>query len=109
MLAQTIRREKNRLTFYPPIFYLAGLSVGLCDARGAGFAFALIWAVNPALPNAQGFLTVYALLLVVFGHFYAWSGDLSAAYAGGLCFLPVLLSMLAKRPLTIFTRKGSRG
>lgn len=109
VLAQAVRREKNRLTFYPPIFYLAGLSVGLCDARGAAFAFVLIWAVNPALPNAQAFLAVYALLMVAFGHFFTGTGDLFAAYAGGLCFLPVLLSLLAKRPLAIFTRKGSRG
>ena len=60
------------------------------------------------MPNAQGFLTAYAVLMVVFGHFFA-AGDLSAMYAGVLCFLPVLLSMLAQRPLAIFTRKGSRG
>jgi hypothetical protein len=109
LLIQTVRREKNRVSFYPPIFYLAGLSIGLCDIRGALFAFILIWAINPALPNVQAFLSVYAVIMVAFGHYFAWSGDLSAAYAGVLCFLPVLLSLLARRPLTVFTRKGSRG
>jgi hypothetical protein len=108
LLIQTVRREKGRLSFYPPIFYLAGLSIGLCDVRSAVFAFALIWAINVGLPNAQGFLTVYAILMVVFGHFFAWSGDIAAAYAGVLCFTPVLLSLLAKRPLTVLTRKASR-
>jgi hypothetical protein len=108
LLIQTVRREKGRLSFYPPIFYLAGLSVGLCDIRGAAFAFALIWAVNSGLPNAQGFLTVYAILMVIFGHFFAWRSDIGAAYAGVVCFLPVLLSLLAKRPLTVFTRKSTR-
>jgi hypothetical protein len=108
LLIQTLRYERNKVTFYPPIFYLAGVSVGLCDIRGAAFAFALIWAVNPALPNAQGFLTVYAIMLVVFGHLFAGGGDLSAAYAGMLTFLPVLLSLLSNRPLTVFTRKATR-
>lgn len=108
LLIQTIRYERHRITFYPPIFYLAGVSVGLCDIRGAGFAFALIWAVNPALPNAQGFLTVYAIMMVAFGHFFAGGGDLSAAYAGILTFLPVLLSLLSNRPLTVFSRKATR-
>jgi hypothetical protein len=108
LLIQTVRYERNKVTFYPPIFYLAGLSVGLCDIRGAAFAFALIWAVNPALPNAQGFLTVYAIMLVAFGHFFAGGGDMSAAFAGALAFLPVLLSLLSNRPLTVFTRKATR-
>jgi hypothetical protein len=105
LLIQTVRYQGKKLTFFPPIFYLAGLSVGLCDIRGAAFAFVLIWAINPALPSAQTFLSVYAVLLVVFGHFFAWGGDLRAVYAGVLCFLPVLLSMLAKRPLVVFGRK----
>jgi hypothetical protein len=108
LLLQTLRYEKRRLSFFPPIFYLAGLSIGLCDIRGAAFAFALIWAFNAALPHAPAFLTVYALLLIVFGHLFSGQGDLSVVYAGVLCFLPVLLSLLAKRPLTVMTRKPSR-
>ncbi len=108
LLVQTLRYEKRRVTFYPPIFYLAGLSIGLCDVRAATFAFVMIWAINPALPNAQAFLTVYAAMMVIFGTLFAWSSDLSAMYAGVLCFLPVLLSLLAKRPLLIFARKSTR-
>lgn len=109
LLIQTVRHENGKFTFYPAIFYLAGLSVGLCDLRAAAFAFALIWAINPALPNAQGFLSVYALLIVAFGHLFAWQSDRSVMYAGALCFLPVLLSLLAKRPLIIPARKAVRG
>jgi hypothetical protein len=107
LVIQTVRYERYRLSFYPPIFYLAGLSVGLCDIRGALFAFVLIWAINGALPNAQGFLSVYSLLLVVFGHLFAWRGDLRAVFAGILCFTPVLLSLLTRRPLMIFSRKSA--
>ncbi len=107
LLIQTVRYEKNHLTFYPPIFYLAGLSVGLVDPWAALFAFALIWAFNAMFGNAQAFLTLYAILVVVFGHYFAGKGDLSALYAGILCFLPVLLSLMANRPLVVFSRKGT--
>ena len=107
LLVQTVRYEKRRFTFYPAIFFIAGLSVGLCDPRSAAFAFALVWSINAAFGNAQAFLTAYAVLIGVFGHFFSRLGDLSVIYAGFLCFLPVLLSLLANRPLVIFSRKGT--
>lgn len=108
LLIQTLRYEKNRFTFYPPVFYLAGLSVGLCSLWGAVFAFVMVWSINPALPNARSLLSVYALLMVVFGYLFGVRSDFRFVYAGVLCFLPVLLSLLANRPLNIFTRKGTR-
>jgi MFS family permease len=107
LLVQTVRYEKRRFTFYPAIFFIAGLSVGLCDPRSAAFAFALIWSINAAFGNAQAFLTGYAVLIALFGHLFSRLGDLSVIYAAFLCFLPVLLSLLANRPLVIFSRKGT--
>jgi hypothetical protein len=106
LLVQTIRYERSRLTFYPPIFYLAGLSVPLCEPAAAGFAFVAVWALNPAFGSAQAFLTVYAALMVAFGQYFAGLGDKTAIFAGLLCFLPVLLSLLANRPLIIMARKA---
>jgi hypothetical protein len=106
LLIQTIRHEHRRFTFYPPIFFLGGLSMILCEPFGALFAFILIWAFNPVLRNAQGFLTVYAILMLAFGEYFSGWGDKSSMFAGFLCFLPVLLSLLAQRPLVIFARKG---
>lgn len=108
VLLQTIRYEKKHLTFYPPIFYLAGLSLALCDPRGAAFAFVLIWAINSALPNAQAFLTSYAVVIGVFGYFFSRSITIPVLLAATLCFLPVLLSLLANRQLMVFTRKAAR-
>jgi MFS family permease len=109
LVIQTTRYERGRLTFYPPIFYLAGVTLGLCDWRAALFAFALIWAINPGIGSAQGFLTVYAALVMVFGILVFRSGGMLAAIlAGVFCFLPALLSLLAKRPLIIMSRKASR-
>jgi hypothetical protein len=108
LVVQTIRYERKRLTFYPPIFYLAGLSVALCEPAGAGFAFAAIWAINPMFSSAQGFLTLYAVLMVAFGQYFSGVGNKSSIFAGVLCFLPALLSLLADRPLVILARKATR-
>jgi hypothetical protein len=108
LLVQTMRREKERLSFFPPVFYLGGLSLALCDLPGAAFAFVLIWAVNPSLPNARVFLSLYAVLLLGFGRFFGGAGTQAVLLAAGLTFLPVLLSLLANRPLTVFARKAHR-
>jgi hypothetical protein len=108
VVVQTVRYERHRLLFFAPIFFLFGLSNGLCGLETAGFAFVLIWAVNPMLKNPQGFLSVYALLVGGFGFFFLETNyELSIATLV-FCFLPVLLSLLAQRPLVLFTRKSTR-
>jgi hypothetical protein len=109
LLIQVIRRERGHLSFYAPIFYLAGMSVALCGPWAALFAFLLVWAVNPMFGNAEGFLTVYAILLVGFSLLFK---DVSRTLAIGAFifgFLPVLLSLLVRRPLVVFTRKPAQG
>ena len=108
LLIQTVRYERHRLLFFAPIFFLFGLSNGLCGVETAGFAFVLIWAVNPMLKNPQSFLSVYALLVGGFGWFFLDSENAPPIAALVFCFLPVLLSMLAQRPLVLFTRKSTR-
>ncbi len=107
LLVQSVRFENRRLTFYPPIFYLAGLTVGLSGYRVALFAFALIWAINGAFGSALGFLSIYAVLVVGFGFLFAGSVGVPSVLAGVLCFLPGLLSLLANKPLVVFSRKGT--
>lgn len=109
VLIQTVRWEHGRLTFYPPVFFLSGISLALCGPWAALFAFILIWAISPAFPNAQLFLTVYAVLLFVFGHAQGGLRDFSSDYAAFLAFAPVLLSLLAKKPLIVLARKGTHG
>lgn len=108
VVIQSIRYEKDKVSFFPPIFFLGGLAVGTVGYQAAGFAFIGIWAVNAGISNAQGFLFVFALLLLGFGMlFNGWRSIPSAAMALA-AFLPVLLSLMVRRPLMIFTRKGSR-
>lgn len=108
VVVQTVRYERGRCLFFPPIFFLAGITVGLCGEKAAGFAFVMIWAVNPTLKNPSAFLCVYALVAGVFGLLFSGFDRYYWLVALGLIFLPVLLSALAQRPLVMLTRKGSR-
>jgi hypothetical protein len=107
LLIQTIRIERRHLSFFAPIFFLAGISVTLCGPWGAFFAFALVWGVNPMFGGAQGFLGVYSLLLGGFGALLGHRGYALPIVAFGLAFAPVLLSLLTRRPLIVYTRKPS--
>lgn len=109
LVLQALRYEKVRISFFPPIFFLAGMSAVLCGYKAALFAFAMMWAVNAGLGNAQAFLAVYAILLAVFGGLFAGFTNLRVLLASFLALLPVLLSLMSNRPLMIFTRRGSRG
>jgi len=108
LLIQTVRYEKSRFMFFAPIFFLCGLSVGLCGVKGAFFAFAMIWALNPMLGSPQGFLAVYAMLMLGFGLLFLGIKNKLPVVALVYCLLPVLLSLLAHRPLVLFSKKGSR-
>lgn len=104
VLIQSIRYD-GRLSFYAPIFFFVGMSVGASGHYAGLFAFALVLAINPVIPTPRTFLTAYGLLLLPFGFVFAADWRLLATNAG-LIMLPPLLSLLAKRPLVIFTKKA---
>ena len=109
LLIQTVRYERRRISFFAPVFYLAGLSLALCGPWAALFAFLLVWAINSMFGNAEAFLFVYGVLLVAFGILFHATTRLLPIAACGLCLVPVLLSLLTRRPLVVFTRKASSG
>lgn len=106
LLVQTVRYERHRLSFFAPVFYIAGVSVALCGPWAALFAFLFIWAVNPMFGNAEAFLAVYAVVLVVFALLFKDTSRVLAAAAFLVAFLPVLLALMTRRPLVVFTRKA---
>jgi len=108
VVVQSIRYEKVKVSFFPPIFFLGGLAVGTVGYQAAAFAFVGIWVVNAGISNAQGFLSVYAVLLLAFGMLFNGWRSIPSATMAFAAFLPVLLSLMVRRPLMIFTRKGSR-
>lgn len=102
---QFIRREQ-RLTFFAPLFYLAGL-VAAMSGPGAGLsAFLLIWMFNSALPMPTvSFLSLFALLAWLAGLLFNGIGNVYVYAAAVLCMLPVLVSLMARRSLTMITKK----
>lgn len=109
IVIQMTRYERRHLSFYAPIFFLAGLSVALCGPWAALFAFILVWAVTPMFGSGEAFLIFYAAVLVAYGLFLHEAQRLYPLSAGLFCFLPALMSLLLRRPLVIFTRKAPSG
>lgn len=104
VLVQAVRVDGGRLSFYAPIFYLVGLSTGFCQHYTGLFAFALVLAVNPIIPNPRVFLTAFGLLLPPLGWVFDTEFRGVLAMAAGVLAIP-LLSLLTKRPVVIFSRK----
>lgn len=104
VLIQSIRRDA-RVSFFAPIFYFVGMSIGASGHYAGLFAFALVLAINPVIPNPRMFLTAYGLLLLPFGLVFDADGKLLGLNAGLVLLIP-LLSLLTKRPLVIFTKKA---
>jgi hypothetical protein len=104
VVIQSVRWD-TRLSFFAPIFFFAGMSVGASGHYAGLFAFALVLAINPVIPNPRMFLTAYGLLLLPFG--FVFGADLRIlGLNAALVLLPPLASLLTKRPLVIFTRKA---
>lgn len=104
VLIQSVRYD-SRLSFFAPIFFFVGMSVGASGHYTGLFAFALVLAINPVIPNPRMFLTAYGLLLLPFGFVFGAPLDLLGVNAV-LILLPPLMSLLSKRPLVIFTKKA---
>jgi hypothetical protein len=107
-----IVRYRDRLDLFAPIFYLSGLSIGLCGVQTGAFALVMIWAIGFTMASPEGFLTCYAAVIGGFSYFFLDSQQLIVA--GIVCllvFLPTLLGLLMQRSLVMsasITREQSR-
>lgn len=99
-------RLERRMSFYAPIFFLGGLSLGVCGPVVALFAWVLAWTVNLSLPNPMTFLLAYSGLIGAFSALFIGRGNLLAYAVAALCFLPGLVSLLARRPLVVFSKRA---
>ncbi len=104
MLIQCVRWDHGRLALSAPIFYLAGMTMGLQGPMPGACAFAIAWAVVPVVPFAPGFLTLHALVFGAIGTFLGGVNVITLAGVG-ICLVPVLLSLLTRRPLLIYSRR----
>lgn len=105
VLIQVFRFE-YRVLLFAPVFFLTGLSLGICGFAAGGFALLLAWTINMVLPNPTAFLSVHALLIVVFGSLFLGLANRLALINGGLVFLPVLVSLVFHRPLVKLHKKS---
>jgi hypothetical protein len=108
VLIQTTRRDRREITLVAPVFFVMGLSFGLIGATAAFFACVMVWTLNRALPSAGIFLCVFAGLQVCFGFGLASAPLPMILLAGGLSWIPVLLSAVMRRRLERISR-GSGG
>lgn len=100
-------RIEGRVTFYAPLFYFAGLAFAMCGFGAGFFAFLLVWTLNTALPIPPvGFLSVYVLFLWLMGMLFQGIGNHYVYAASILYALPVVVSLMARRSLALFTKKA---
>ena len=104
-----IFRFEGRMTMFPPIWYLTGLTFAMPDPKAAAFAVGLIWPINLVLPNPPAFLSIYSLLIAIFGFLFVGLTDQHVYFMAGMIFLPVLVSMLARRRLVMFSKRVKSG
>jgi hypothetical protein len=106
LLIQTIRRRDGRTTFAAAIFYAAGMSIGMGNYFSGAMAFLLVAAINPIIPNPRVFLAAYALLLLPFNSLLG-GGVTIAVMNSAIILVPVIVSLLANRPMVIFARRAA--
>lgn len=104
VMIQSFRFEE-RVTMFPPIWYISGLVIGLCGPSVALFSLVLVWTINLTLPNPAGFLSVFALLVAIFGFWFKGVDNSWVYFTPFIVFLPVLVSLLARRRLVLFNKR----
>jgi len=105
VMIQFIRYE-GRVTLYAPIFYLGGLGLALCGFNAGVIALLVAWTMNASIPlTPASYLTVYGLLIFMLGLVFRGMTDSYVLFVGTMCLLPVVVSLLARRSLAVFTKR----
>lgn len=99
VVAQTVRLSAFKVSLFPPVFYLAGVVLGLAGWQPALFSFAITWSLTAILPNPQVFLFALSVFTYAFGAMFLGPLRLNVISSALLVFLPLLLSLLLNRPL----------
>lgn len=103
VMIQMVRIEE-RLTLFPPLFFLLGLAFPIVGVKAALIGFFAIWSINVVLPNPAMFLTAYAggiaILSVFIGH-----GAMRGVLMAGLAAFPPLVAVLFRRRLAQFRKR----
>ena len=98
-------RWSGKISLFAPIFFLTGLTVGVCSWQVALFAAVLVWALNCALPNPEAFLLVQAIALAGFSTLFLGTINARTLLGASLIFLPVVISLLTRERLMLKIRR----
>ena len=104
VLIQSVRFE-GKFSFYAPIFFFVGISVGLSGPFSALFALVLSMAINPIIPNPWVFIFSYTALLLPLGYFFG-SSIQGRLLNVTLLALPLILSLLTKRSMVLYGKRA---
>mgnify|MGYP003676723644 CR=1 FL=1 len=103
VLIQMIRVEE-RLTLFPPIFFVLGLAFGVVGWKVAIIGFIAVWAINLVLPNPGVFLATYGGGIVILSVFLG-AGVRPAVLMGLLAMAPPVIAVLFRRRLAQFRKR----
>lgn len=103
VVIQMVRIEE-RMTLFPPIFFVIGLSFAVVGWKASIIGFAAIWAINLVLPNPAVFLTTYGAGMVILSIFFG-ANPKAAVLMAALAIMPPLVAVLMKRRLAQFRKK----
>ena len=97
-------RIGERLTLFPPLFFVMGLSFALVGWKAGVIGFVAIWAINLVLPNPAIFLATYGAGMVILSIFFG-ANPKSALLVAALAFMPPLVAVLFRRRLAQFRKR----
>jgi hypothetical protein len=105
VLIQTVRWNHGRLALAAPVFFIGGLAAGVQEPLAGLGAFAIAWALVPVFPFAPSFLAVLGAVFAALNTFLVGVNLLVLATTA-IFLVPVLVSLLARKPLLVYSRRS---
>lgn len=99
VLFQMIRLE-GRLSFFAPIFFLQGMTFGVCGGLVGGLTMLGTWALSPVLPGAAALLFVQGGLALVLGLLLQVVEPRLLMILAATIWMPVVLGVLMRKRLS---------
>ena len=103
-IAVQMVRLEERVTLFPPLFFVLGLSFPVVGVLAALIAFFTVWAINIVLPNPASFMAAYGGGIAILSVFIGY-GPKRGALMAALSLFPPVVSVLMGRRLAAFRKR----